>query len=302
MDDIDNRSNAEPQRDLSEQIFTNRPPLMLQSPPEADPPASVDPPSSAPAPEQPEIRVEPAEANKQLPADTDDIAVLAFKQALAAVTGNTADIGTLQSDIRTLKNDNAPPANVIPNVEGTVVATETPVASGGTPENDHSFHYAPSSTTVGDMSAALIYYQGTQATIAISTGITGSGPWEVTTTAIYRFFYLEVDDSSASGATFTLKRGIKFPSPSSDYKRVYPILEFTDGTDTSTCIEHQQSDIHLDIPPPGGDIYDGMLKWNATDGKIEWFYTDGTSYEVAATDGFGRDVDFDRPRWNEDEP
>jgi len=165
--------------------------------------------------------------------------------------------------------------------------------SSGLGENDHSWHFTAATATTGTISDALFYYQGDKQTIAESSAaLAGAGPWTLTLSSSHTHFYLEVDTSSA--ATFTLKSGTSFPNAGSE-TRIYPILEFTDSADTASCIEHQQSDIHLDIPPPKTASTDhGALVVDA--GVISWAYAseDRQFLQRKADDT----IDFDLPRRN----
>jgi len=157
----------------------------------------------------------------------------------------------------------------------------------------HSWHFTAATATTGTISDALFYYQGDKQTIAESSAaLAGAGPWTLTLSSSHTHFYLEVDTSSA--ATFTLKSGTSFPNAGSE-TRIYPILEFTDSADTASCIEHQQSDIHLDIPPPKTASTDhGALVVDA--GVISWAYAseDRQFLQRKADDT----IDFDLPRRN----
>jgi len=162
-------------------------------------------------------------------------------------------------------------------------------------ENDHSWHFASTATTTGTISDALFYFQGVKQTVAeSSTAITGSGPWTITISASHTHFYLEVDTSSTP--TFTLKSGTSFPDAGSE-TRIYPILEFTDDEDTGSCIEHQTSDIHIDIPPPTADGHGALV---TNDGVISWVYADADLQllQRIADDS----IDFDYPRYNSEDP
>jgi hypothetical protein len=184
------------------------------------------------------------------------------------IQGNEDDISTLKTDVRNLKDATPEIANEMPTAGPLPVPTEESDFS----EQDHSFHFTPSSATVGDISDALLYYQGVKQTIdESSTVITGTGPWEITIGASHTHFYLEVDVGPTT-PTFTLKSGTSFPDAASE-TRIYPILEFTEDDDTGSCIEHQQSDIHLDIPPQATDDSDfyKVLSVN-TYNEIVWDY------------------------------
>jgi hypothetical protein len=160
-------------------------------------------------------------------------------------------------------------------------------------DKEHSWHFTPTGVGTGIISNALFYYQGEKQTIAeSSTAITGTGPWNLTIGASHTHVYLEVDTTSTP--SFTLKTGTSFPDAGSE-TRIYPILEFTTYTDANDCIEHQQSDIHLDIPPHKNGSNDYAALAN-NGGVIEWAYA-SNDYEVLqrkADDSIG----FDWPRFN----
>ena len=118
--DIDDRTNSGPQGVLSKRSFSNRTPLLASK---QEPPAPAIPMPEAPMPPMPEAPMPIIQKDKgalPLPKDMDELAVLAFQKAMAAISGNTADVDTLKGDVRSLKYSGEYPLNHIPTIEDLV--------------------------------------------------------------------------------------------------------------------------------------------------------------------------------------
>ena len=260
-----------------------------------EPPAALPPPPPEAPPEGPIAAPEegPQEGSPEIGEDMSaKLAELAAGMAQALL--NQRDIKDLKEKVSILEADvSDKPSNtvVVQGTDSSFSGEEQPATSGE--EKDHSWHFTATDATTGSIGNALLYYQGEKQTIAeSSSAITGSGPWDLTLSALNTHVYLEADTSSTP--TFTLKTGTSFPDAGSE-TRIYPILEFTDSGDTETCIEHQQSDIHLDIPPHKNGSSDHAVLVN-NGGVIEWAEA-SNDYEVLQRKE-DNSLGFDWPRFN----
>ena len=256
-------------------------------------------PPAPPPPPQEDLRVDFLEAAAEK--HVAEIAELQgkFDQLSDAVTGkDTVTPGEVVAIAETVAQT-AAEAKDQSEIEGDIYDVEylPDNEGGGEAENNHSFHFAQTSDTVGSVTSGGVWHDTDAVTLTTAVPATV----DCTTNT---HFYIKVDWTVHSTYHNGLPEvswvaDIKWPTIA-DQVDIWPVLEFATAGNASICTERQQSEIHLP--------QNWMPAINATDNGL-FAINDGEITVITASHDFmvlqkkaDGTIDFDYPRYNPASP